>query len=113
MRYVNDYRNIADKANVEFVMQDDQSRGLLRVVLAAKTSIGKGDELLCDYGQDYWKTLEKEERKPLALTRKRKRPLDSAGTCISGRTLEDEETYSDTSSSEESEEDRSDEYFPF
>jgi len=33
MRYVNDYRNIADKANVEFVMQEDQSRGLLRVVL--------------------------------------------------------------------------------
>ena len=109
LRYVNDYRNIADEANVEFVLKDDRSRGLLSAVLQVKTSIMKGDELLCDYGQDYW---ERQGMEKTPQTGKRKRSPDAADISEATFLAEEYASSSSDSSSEDSDEDGSGEYFP-
>jgi hypothetical protein len=59
LRFVNDYRNITNEPNVEFVMKDWKKGGPISCVLTAIGTISAGDELVCDYGEDYWETQRK------------------------------------------------------
>jgi hypothetical protein len=61
-RFVNDYRGIARAPNVVFDMKESPLTGHAIVVLISLTVIQEGEELLCDYGQDYW-DRENAERK--------------------------------------------------
>lgn len=53
MRLINDYRNIANKANVSISAQRCQC-GERGVRVEAEENIKPGQELLLDYGGDYW-----------------------------------------------------------
>jgi hypothetical protein len=52
LRYINDYRNIASEPNVKLTITyiDKMPRVLIIVI----KDIGVDDELLLDYGKDYW-----------------------------------------------------------
>lgn len=57
-RFVNDYRNISHKPNVEFRLRkvkDVNGRTAIRMSLFTLVDVGKGEELLISYGKGFWK----------------------------------------------------------
>ena len=53
MRFMNDYRNIADDANAGYVAAWAHGTYEMRVV--AMRRIEADEEILADYGEEYWK----------------------------------------------------------
>jgi len=51
-RYINDYRGIKDKPNCKFIKTYIEGLPVIAVVVII--DINKGDEILTDYGDDYW-----------------------------------------------------------
>ena len=55
MRFINDYRNIADEENAYFVI--DRERGEYQTRIVASRYIEPGEEILTDYGEEYWRVI--------------------------------------------------------
>ena len=53
MRFINDYRNIADEQNSEF--SPDWVHGEYRMRIVATRCIEADEEILTDYGEEYWR----------------------------------------------------------
>ena len=51
-RFINDYRNIAKEPNV--VYSKTIVNGKRCIIVITKNDIGVGEEILSDYGKDYW-----------------------------------------------------------
>jgi len=51
-RFINDYRNIAEDSNVVYSKTTVNKKRAIIVIV--KKNIKKGEELLSDYGEDYW-----------------------------------------------------------
>ena len=70
MRFINDYRGVADAPNVKFYLYRSRVRGYLATVIVALHDIEAGQELLVDYGDGYWDQIKQwyMDQMPLACT---------------------------------------------
>lgn len=55
LRFINDFRNISNSENV--VIRTSYIDKKPRVIFIVTKDIKKGDQLLTDYGDDYWKCI--------------------------------------------------------
>ena len=56
MRYINDSRNTGRPVNVQFILA--WIGGSLHLMVVAVNDIAKGEEILIDYGEEYWEVLQ-------------------------------------------------------
>lgn len=56
MRYINDSRNTGKPVNVQFILA--WIGGCLHLFVVSIADIKKGEEILIDYGEEYWSVLE-------------------------------------------------------
>ncbi len=61
-RFINDYRSVAKRPNVQFHYYRSEHAGEAAVGVVVLAPIAAGDELLIDYGEEYWPQHEEQAR---------------------------------------------------